>query len=134
MKNKITSIVLIALSISILGCGSRIGNIDNDATLCTMSEEEGIRVEIRNAKTGQLTSENAIVIITGDNYKEILAVDSLIESVTSTVRGALEREGVYDVNITMPGFSDWSKLNVRVKSGEGCHVVTKKLVARMVPR
>ena len=120
----------LCLSLLLAGCGS---DSRDDGIACTASLEPGIIVEIRDALTDAPLAENAIVVITNDNYSETLTVYELDGSELSSafsVAGAFERPGVYDIDLSLSGYVGWSRLGVEVTSGI-CHVGTVRFTVRL---
>ncbi len=123
-------IIYFGLSLLLIGCGNDSGE---DDLACTLSLEPGIVIEVRDALTEEPLAENAIVIITNDNYSETLMVYEQEGSDLSSafsVAGAFERPGIYDINLTLSGYVSWSRSGVEVTSGI-CHVGTVRFTARL---
>ena len=107
---------------------------DYDSVYCTTEALAGIAIEIRDDITDEPLAENAIVVVTDGAYSETLMVTAYEGSGSSSaylVAGAYERAGTYDVNVTLEGYTDWSRSDVEVMSGL-CHVETVRLTARLV--
>jgi hypothetical protein len=123
-------IICLGLSLLLAGCGS---DSRDDGIACTLSLEPGIVVVIRDALTDAPLAENAIVVITSNNYSETLTVyeqDGSDLSSAFSVAGAFERPGVYDINLSLSGYVGWSRIGVEVTSGI-CHVGTVRFTVRL---
>jgi hypothetical protein len=87
---------------------------------CTLSVEPGLVIEVRDAKTGQPAACGAQATIRDGAYVETVADSCTGEGLR--LRGAFERSGTYDVQITKPGYKDWTRDAVVVRRGDDCHV------------
>ncbi len=127
IRNGITILSFILL---FAGCGE---DTSEEGIVCTADIVPGLVVEVRDANTDAPLAENAIVVITTDNYSETLVVYELegpdISSAYS-LAGAFERPGIYDIDLTLDGYSSWSRTDVEVTSGI-CHVGTVRFTARL---
>jgi hypothetical protein len=99
--------------------------------------EAGLWVTVVDANTGIAGACGALAWITDGSYVDTLRAPgcSWPESLqTSTMYGARERPGTYDIFIQKPGYHAWHKSNVVVIRREcDCHVRTTKIEARLEP-
>lgn len=126
-------IFVLAIAVLIVGCQKTSTGQEDQNYACTASLEPGIVVEIRDAFTDEPLAANAIVVITDNDYRETLVVtgyDGYDYSTASTVSGAYERPGIYDIEVSLTGYANWYRYGVEVTGG-GCHVGTVKFTARL---
>ena len=103
------------------------GDEPDELVVCTREARPGIVVEVRDSLTGAPRVSGTVGIAREASY-----VDTLHGS-DSLLSGVHERPGTYTVELTNPGYMNWRRESVRVEAGE-CHVVTVRLLARLVPR
>ena len=132
MKKTLSALYIIFVAVLIIGCEPNTSDQDNDV-VCTAVIEPGIIVEIRDAITDEPLAENAIVVITDNDYTETLVISQWISSVAVAVEGAHERPGIYDIQLSLTGYNDWTRSGVEVRSGV-CHVETVTISARLVKK
>lgn len=129
-RSKIEFLLLVLVNIFIFACG----NGDHpDGVFCTAVMESVIVVEVGDAVSDAPIAENAIVIITDGDYQETLTVigyESPDPSSAYLLAGAYEREGVYDIELSLSGYESWSRHQAEVEPGI-CHVNTVKFTVRL---
>jgi hypothetical protein len=127
-------LIFISIILVLYGCkGDANQNNERDGIVCTASIEPGIVLEIRDAITDMPLAENALVVITDNDYSETLVVngyDGADSSSAISVAGAYERSGTYDINVSLTDYTSWSRTGVVVTSGV-CHVGTVKFTVRL---
>jgi len=103
-----------------------------DGLICTTSVEPGVVVEIRDAADEAPLAAGAVGWVREGTFSDSLRAHGVTESGTLLSRaGADEREGTYVVEVSHSGYVTWTQGGVRV-SGDGCHVETAHLQARLV--
>ncbi|MCY3545362.1 MAG: hypothetical protein OXH49_00635 [Gemmatimonadetes bacterium] len=96
--------------------------------VCTDELVYGIQVTVRDSMTGELLNVDPTGVLTDGVYRETMEPVG-----TSTLWGAPERPGTYDIEITAEGYRTWTRQGVEVElERNGCHVETVKLEAGMV--
>lgn len=96
--------------------------------VCTDQLVYGIEVTVRDSTAGELLSVEPTGVLTDGSYRETMEAVG-----TSTLWGAPERPGTYDIEITAQGYRTWNRQGVEVEmERNGCHVETVELEARMV--
>lgn len=96
--------------------------------VCTDHLVYGIEVTVRDSTTGELLSMDPTGVLTDGPYRETMEPVG-----TSTLWGAPERPGTYDIEITAQGYRTWNRQGVEVEmERNGCHVQTVELEARMM--
>lgn len=111
------SIVLAGLS----GCN------ESTAPLCTDEWVYGLRVQVRDAFTGEPAASGSLIIATDGSYADTLrVVDDLL------ALGAGERAGIYSLAISKLGYQPLQMHNIRVTRGP-CHVTPVVVVPYLVP-
>lgn len=102
---------------------------------CEDFEAPGIVVEIRDAVTrGPVLGAMLVVRSVDGAYADSSGGmpppgDTLRGPPIVYLQSAFERPGLYDVTVRAPGYVEWSRKNVRVEGGVGCHVRTANLLA-----
>lgn len=96
---------------------------------CTEEARPPVILKVKDARTGAAAANGATGTITEDLYSDALTVanDSLM-----VPRRTVEREGVYDVTVSKPGYRAWTATGVKVVKDE-CHVKTAALDVRLEP-
>jgi hypothetical protein len=103
-----------------------------DGMICTTSVEPGIVVEIRDAVDDTPLAADATGRVRDGGFSDSLHAYGVTATGTLLSRaGADEREGIYLVEVSHPGFVTWEQSGVRV-TGDACHVETVRLQARLV--
>ena len=103
-----------------------------DSLICTLSVEPGVVVEIRDAADDAPLAAGAAGRVREGAFSDSLRAYGVTEGGTLLSRaGADEREGSYVVEVSHAGYVTWTQGGVRV-SGDGCHVETAHLQARLV--
>jgi hypothetical protein len=81
---------------------------------CVSIGVSGIRVTVVDQRTRQSPS-GAIVTLTDGDYRETLMGRG------GVYNGAAERPGTYAITVEAPGYSTWTRNNVRVVRGGSCN-------------
>lgn len=103
-----------------------LGACDDPAGLaCTAEAVFGISVTVLDG-SGAPAAEGAEGTLVDGTYEETLAVLG-----PSSMAGAVERPGTYDVAVAKAGYRTWSAQNITVTAGE-CHVTPVTLEANLV--
>ena len=100
--------------------------------LCTGVLVPAVVLEVRDASSGASIAGMATATMRDGAFLDTLrsyAYSSMDGSILS-LRGALERSGMYDITVSAPGYRTWQKRGVRVNHDE-CHAITVQLVARL---
>ena len=96
-------------------------------TVCTDELVYGIQVTVRDSMTGELLSVDPTGVLTDGVYRETMEAIG-----PSSLWGAPERPGTYDIEITAQGYRTWTRQGVEVEmEPNGCHVEPVKLEAGM---
>ena len=96
--------------------------------VCTDELVYGIQVTVRDSMTGELLSVDPTGVLTDGSYRETMEAVG-----PSSLWGAPERPGTYDIEITAEGYRTWTRQGVEVEmERNGCHVEPVKLEAGMV--
>ena len=99
---------------------------------CTTSVEPGIVVEIRDSNDLPVAEEAVGRVSEGTFTDSLRAYESTATGTLLSRAGADEREGIYVVEVSHPGFTTWRETGVQV-TGNGCHVETVRLQAQLIP-
>lgn len=94
--------------------------------VCTAEAVFGINLTVLDG-TGGPAAEGALGIADDGSH-----ADTLLVLDASTMAGAVERPGTYDITISKFGYMTWSAENVTVAAGE-CHVVPVSMDAALIP-
>lgn len=112
---------IVLATLLVQGCDFPLG-------VCTDELVYGIRVTVRDSATGELLGADPTGVLTDGPYRETME-----SAGPSSLWGAPERPGTYDIEITADGYRAWNRKGVEVETEwGGCHVETVKLEARMV--
>ena len=96
--------------------------------VCTDELVYGIQVTVRDSMTGELLNVDPTGVLTDGPYRETMEAIG-----PSSLWGAPERPGTYDIEITAEGYRTWTRQGVEVEmERNGCHVEPVKLEAGMV--
>ena len=96
--------------------------------VCTEEYRAGITVEVTDSATGLPAADGATLTVTEGAYTE-----SWTDAFGgSTLAGAWERAGTYDVAVAKDGYHTWIRTGVFVDADE-CHVISVALDAALVP-
>jgi hypothetical protein len=101
---------------------------------CTDEARFGISVDFLDAATGGPVLSASIFAAARDGfYADSVRFSNTDRADPVTALGfAVERDGVYDLEITATGYSAWNRSGVRVSGGR-CHVETVRLTASLQP-
>jgi hypothetical protein len=116
-------LALFAIVSANLGCNW--GDVD-----CTLSEDPGINVEVRDSVTDVVLRRGYTVVVSEGAYRDSTTIPSDGPEYPWGVQSAWERPGVYRVAVRASGYREWVRTGVRVRAGE-CHVRRVDLVARL---
>src|SRR4029077_10742261 len=94
--------------------------------ICTSEARPGISAIVRDSVTGAGLATGAVAVA-----RERAFVDTL-RGRDSVMRGAYERAGTYQLEVSRSGYQPWAKSGVRVAEGK-CHVATTRLAVFLVP-
>ncbi|HVF12397.1 MAG TPA: hypothetical protein VNA87_04855 [Actinomycetota bacterium] len=97
---------------------------------CTMESRPSIVVTVKDSESGaDLTGDSSVIVRDGD------FVANIHEPNNRAYNDANERPGIYKVNVSHPGFSEWERREVRVFEEFSCgHVKTVELLAELKPK
>lgn len=109
---------ILALVIVALACNN------TQAPMCTLEARAGINVSVIDAATGAAVP-NATGTVRDGAYTE-----SLQSFQPGSLFGAFEREGIYDVTVSAPGYAAWQTEDIVVEADE-CHVIPVQIIARL---
>ena len=107
----------------------------SDQGVCTEEARRAVDVEVLEAGTDQFIAAIARGILRDGSYEDSLQVVGSRGSdpaEETTLGGAYERVGTYEVHLVADGHAPWDTTGVEVVS-DGCHVVTARLTARLEP-
>jgi hypothetical protein len=131
MKRLLTSMaILLTLAGAIVACSNTEENIS-----CTAVELPGLRLNVRNALSGEPAAEGATGFILDGDYSETIKTiknPADYPQLWASMEAAYERPGTYTVVVQKPGYQEWRRENVQVDAGV-CHVSTVKLEVRLEP-
>lgn len=98
---------------------------------CTTMGVPALTVSLVDAATGQpiISGEGMVVATSGDAFADTIRFSSGRRP-GSTVGLALEKDGVYVLEVAMDGYATWIKEDIRVESG-ACHVETEAVTVRL---
>jgi hypothetical protein len=102
-------------------------------TVCTALAAYGLQVQVRDSITGVPAGRGAAVTAQDGSYQETLAyLGSVYPQDSLTFVGAVERAGVYTVQVAKAGYRAWSRAGV-VVTRDACHVIPVTVDARLQP-
>lgn len=109
--------------VALLGCESD----DTTTTLRPLCPPNwGLSVTVLDSLTGAPLFENVTVVATDGAY-----VDTLADYAPGLKIGAWNREGVYDLHVSAPGYLEWTRASIAV-TGDRCYIHTVHVEARLV--
>ena len=117
--------LVLLLVLGVLGCNAA-------PTACTASIEPGIVVAVRDATTQQPVARGAVAQLSSGSYSETLLEHGFSNGQLTSLAGAFERPGTYQLKVNQQGYAPWSEDNI-VVSKDTCHVITVKLEASLSP-
>ena len=115
---------IVAVAFAVQGCGIQ------GPEICTLEGRFSVVVQVRDSPTGGQPGSTPTGTMTDGSFRETMSGgpwNGIYE-----LMGGDERPGTYDVEIRAAGYRPWRVQGVKVKD-DGCHVITAKLDARMVP-
>lgn len=139
MIRKMTSLrVFAGAPILACGCAARSCNKTRPLekstvpqTMCTEISEPGIFVEVRDSLTqAPLHGATLHIFSAGMIVDSARSLDGRDDP--TSLAGAYDRPGVYDVIVERRGYATWRKDSLRVLAGE-CQVTPVRLVANLRP-
>lgn len=114
---------LLLLSLSLTGCSKP----TEEQVMCTMEARPALAIVVVDSLSGAGLAASAVAIAREGAFAETLrGADSLVS-------GVHERAGTYRVELSAPGYVDWSRDGVTAARDQ-CHVQTVQLRAALVPR
>lgn len=102
-----------------------------EQVLCTMEARSSFAITVLDSLSGESLAPAATVQVSENAVTDTLMPSPSPNGIYSG--GVYERPGVYDVTVTHEGYESWRMTDVEVDSDE-CHVITRTLTARLVPR
>lgn len=99
----LTSVAILASACSLITTGD-----------CVDVGVSGIRVTVLDQRTRQSPNGATVTLADGD-YRETLMGNG------GVYNGAIERPGTYSITVEAPGYSTWTRNNVRVVRGGSCN-------------
>lgn len=117
--------VLITLATVLLGLVLA-GCDDNLGLVCTTEAVYGINLNVRD-DVGAPAAQGALGVAIEGTFADTMDVFSDVD-----MAGAIERAGTYDITVSKPGFSDWTRTNVVVTADE-CHVIPVQFDVTLTP-
>ena len=119
------SLPLVLASQALAGCSRK--PVAEEQVMCTMEARPALAVVVLDSATGAGLAQAAVAIAREGDFADTL------RGADSVVSGAHERAGTYRVELSAPGYLDWSRDGVKV-SRDACHVQTARLRALLVRR
>jgi len=119
------SLSLVLASQALAGCSKK--PVVEDQVMCTMEARPALAVVVLDSASGAGLAQIAVGVA-----REGIFADTL-RGTDSIVSGAHERAGTYRVELSAPGYLDWSRDAVKVER-DACHVQTARLRALLVRR
>jgi len=116
---------LVLASQALAGCSKK--PVVEEQVMCTMEARPALAVVVLDSATGAGLAQVAMAVA-----REGVFADTL-RGTDSIVSGAHERAGTYRVELSAPGYADWSRDGVKVDR-DACHVQTAQLRAQLVRR
>jgi len=120
-----TSLSLVLASQALAGCSRK--PVAEEQVMCTMEARPALAVVVLDSATGAGLAQAAVAIARQGDFADTL------RGTDSIVSGAHERAGTYRVELSAPGYLDWSRDGVKVER-DVCHVQTARLRALLVRR
>jgi len=118
------SVSLLLASQALAGCSKQ---PPEEQVMCTMEARPALAVVVLDSATGAGLAQVAVAVA-----REGVFADTL-HGTDSIVSGVHERAGTYRVELSAPGYLDWSRDGVKVER-DACHVITARLRALLVRR
>jgi hypothetical protein len=116
---------LVLASLVLAGCSKK--PVVEEQVMCTMEARPALAVVVLDSATGTGLAQVAMAVA-----REGVFADTL-RGTDSIVSGAHERAGTYRVELSAPGYADWSRDGIKVDR-DACHVQTAQLRALLVRR
>ena len=116
---------LIWASQALAGCSKK--QVAEDQVMCTMEARPALAVVVLDSATGAGLAQAAVAVAREGDFADTL------RGTDSIVSGAHERAGTYRVELSAPGYVDWSRDGIKVDR-DVCHVQTAQLRALLVRR
>lgn len=113
--------VAAGLLLAVAGCDD-----DPLGPVCTAEAVFGINLTVHDG-TGGPAADGALGVAIEGAY-----ADTLVILTPSTMAGAVERPGTYDITVSKFGYATWSATNVTVAADE-CHVIPVSMEANLIP-
>jgi hypothetical protein len=101
---------------------------------CGDVAEPGIWLSVTPARADKPFTAPPEVTVTSGSYSERAVVASVAPQGGYFFAAASDRPGTYAVHVSAPGFRDWTRTNVEVRSSSSCRRVnTVELAATLEP-
>jgi hypothetical protein len=110
-------------------------NVFSEGRDCTLSVEPAVVVRIIEAGSGKALAAGATGIVRDGAFWDHLQPHAFVQQdslVMISRRGADEREGIYQVEVSHPGYAPITLAGVRAEAGV-CHVNTQTVTVELVP-
>ena len=117
------SVSLALASLALAGCSKK--PVAEEQVMCTMEARPALAVVVLDSATGAGLAQAAVAVAREGDFADTL------RGTDSIVSGAHERAGTYRVELSAPGYVDWSRDGVKVER-DACHVQTVRLRALLV--
>ena len=117
------SLSLVLASQALTGCSKK--PVTEEQVMCTMEARPALAVVVLDSASGAGLAQVAVAVA-----REGVFADTL-RGTDSIVSGVHERAGTYRVELSAPGYVDWSRDGVTVER-DACHVQTARLRALLV--
>ncbi len=98
----------------------------NNPLECVEYAAFGVRAFLRDSVTNAAYTDSAVVIA-----REGTFADTLLSVVDSVWVGVAERAGTYRLDVSVPGYVNWSRTGIVVTQKDECHVQTTDVVVRL---
>jgi len=122
-----------ALAATLVTAG--LGGACSDPGACLLNVVPAVEVEVRDASTDEFIASIVRGILRDGAFADSLRVVASLgtdPALATTLGGADERPGTYEVHLEGSGYEPWDTTNVRV-TRDDCHVHTATFTARLTP-
>ena len=111
-------------------CGG--DSVPGDEIACTTEARPGIIIHVFDAASGNPAGCGAKATVTAPGFSEVAQSFGTPCSDSTPIFAVLEKQGIYSVVVSKPGYQDFRVDNV-VVSRDVCHVITVSIDARLSP-